>query len=58
MKQKLLKAKQKVDEVTNVGITTSLLTGVTSHIRELGVFKVADGARRKKKKEGSESEEF
>jgi len=35
-----------------------LLTGVTSHIRELGVFKVADGVRRKKKKEGSESEEF
>jgi len=34
-----------------------LLTGVTSHIRELGVFKVADGARRKKKKEGSEIEE-
>ena len=38
MKQKLLKAKQKVDEVTNVGITTSLLTGVAGHIRELGVL--------------------
>ena len=46
-----------MDEVTNVGITNSLLTGVTSHIRELGVFKVGDGVR-KKKKNGSESEEF
>ena len=49
MKQKLLKAKQKVDEVTNVGITTSLLTGVAGHIRELGVLG--------KKKKSSQSEE-
>ena len=36
MKQKFLKAKQKVDEVTNVGLTKSLTQGVT-HIRDITI---------------------
>lgn len=36
LKQKFLKAKQKVDEVTNVGVTNSLMQGVT-RVRDLAV---------------------
>lgn len=53
LKQKFLKAKQKVDEVTNVGVTNSLMQGVT-RVRDLAVGHVGVAQKLKKKKDRKE----
>ena len=53
LKQKFLQAKQKVDEVTNIGVKNSLIQGVT---RVVGHgFKVEDKKKKKKKKKKIEN---
>ena len=53
LKQKFLKAKQKVDEVTNLGVTNSLMQGVNK-VKDLAVINVFMATKLKKKKDRKE----